>query len=105
MDMTKLLNRINELARKAKTAQGLTPDEKAEQKELRAQYIKNFRGSLDDILLNSTVIDPEGNDVTPKKLRDAQKDMHLKRAEEILGNEKITFLHNHKSRSDKQDSE
>lgn len=93
MDMKELLKRINELAAKAKTAEGLTEEEKAEQKELRARYIKGFRGALDDILLNSTVIDPEGNDVTPKKLRSAQKEMHLKKAQEILGNKKITFLH------------
>ena len=50
--MNGLLDRINELARKAKTAEGLTDAEKSEQKELRKEYIKQFRGTLDDILLN-----------------------------------------------------
>ena len=56
--MEKLLNRINELARKAKTADGLTETEKIEQKELRQQYLRSFRSSFDDILLNSKVVDP-----------------------------------------------
>ena len=50
--MEKLLNRINELARKAKTADGLTETEKIEQKELRQQYLRSFRSSFDDILFN-----------------------------------------------------
>lgn len=100
MDMKQMLKRINELAHKAKTAEGLTDAEKAEQKDLRTRYVKGFRGALDDILLNSTVIDPEGNDVTPKKLRDAQKEMHLRKAQEILGNKKITFLHQPKTESE-----
>lgn len=37
--------RINELARKSKTEQGLTEEEKAEQTELRRLYIEAFRES------------------------------------------------------------
>ncbi|MDA8353192.1 MAG: DUF896 domain-containing protein [Firmicutes bacterium] len=41
----KMIQRINELARKQK-AEGLTPDEKSEQKHLREQYLKAIRGSV-----------------------------------------------------------
>ena len=48
----KSFNRINELARKAKTV-GLTPEEKEEQKKLRTEYIAvirmNLRAQLDNI--------------------------------------------------------
>ena len=51
MDQNKL-NRINELARKSKST-GLTPQEKEEQKKLRAEYIAvirmNLRSQLDNI--------------------------------------------------------
>ncbi|MGP6140120.1 MULTISPECIES: DUF896 domain-containing protein [unclassified Jeotgalibaca] len=90
--MDKLLKRINELARKSKTEIGLTAEEKIEQKELRQQYIKNFRGSLNEILLNSTVYDPEGTDVTPEKLKQAQRQQSLEKAQEILASRNITFL-------------
>lgn len=90
--MDKTLARINELARKAKTAEGLTTEEKAEQKELREKYIKNFRSSLNEVLLNSTVYDPEGTDVTPEKLKQAQREMHLKNAQELIKDKNIVFL-------------
>ncbi|CZQ91057.1 Hypothetical protein Tpal_1352 [Trichococcus palustris] len=90
--MKKLLDRINELARKAKTMEGLTETEKIEQQQLRQEYIQSFRSSFDDILLNSKVYDPEGNDITPQKLVDAQKEKRRKNITSILGSDKITFL-------------
>lgn len=69
--MIPTLTRINELARKAK-AGGLTEMEKAEQTRLRQEYLKTFRGSVNDILLNSTIYDPNGDDVTPDKLKKVQ---------------------------------
>ncbi|MDO4297464.1 MAG: DUF896 domain-containing protein [Lachnospiraceae bacterium] len=58
MDNLKL-QRINELARKSK-AEGLTASERAEQAELRQEYIaavrRNLRGQLDNI----DVINHEG---------------------------------------------
>ncbi|MFD1066198.1 DUF896 domain-containing protein [Oceanobacillus locisalsi] len=65
------LDRINVLAKKSKN-EGLTEDEKTEQKELREAYLANVRGAFKNHLKGMTVVDPEGNDVTPKKLRDYQ---------------------------------
>ncbi|WP_373706260.1 DUF896 domain-containing protein [Jeotgalibaca porci] len=90
--MDKLLQRINELARKSKTEIGLTAEEKVEQKDLRQQYIQNFRGTFNEILLNSTVYDPEGTDVTPEKLKKVQRQANLEKAQEILASRNITFL-------------
>ena len=90
--MDKLLQRINELARKSKTEIGLTAEEKVEQKDLRQQYIQNFRGTFNEILLNATVYDPEGTDVTPEKLKKVQRQPHLEKAQEILASRNITFL-------------
>ncbi|HHW38969.1 MAG TPA: DUF896 domain-containing protein [Bacillales bacterium] len=62
------LNRINQLSKKAKT-EGLTKEETIEQKKLREEYIKNFRKQFKDTLHSVTIVDVEGNDVTPEKLR------------------------------------
>lgn len=51
--------RINALAKKAKT-EGLTDAEKAEQKELRAEYVAGFCQSLKAQLDNTVVINPDG---------------------------------------------
>ena len=65
------LERINFLSKKSKE-EGLTTEEKAEQKKLREEYLKNVRSSFKNQLRTMTVIDPKGNDVTPQKLRDYQ---------------------------------
>jgi len=67
-----LIPRINELSKKSKTI-GLTEEEKSEQKKLRDEYIKRFRGNLKNTLMTVKVVDEEGNDVTPKKLKDEQE--------------------------------
>ena len=54
------LERINELARKSK-AEGLTEEEKLEQKALREEYIKEFRASMRGILNNTTIVSPDGS--------------------------------------------
>jgi len=69
-----ILERINELSRKAKE-EGLTEAEKAEQLTLRKEYLRVFRGSVNDILLNSTIVDPLGDDVTPEKLKAKQNEL------------------------------
>lgn len=69
--MIATLPRINELARK-KVNQGLTAQEQQEQKQLREEYLQMIRGSMEATLLTTTVQDPEGNDVTPEKLKNIQ---------------------------------
>lgn len=54
------IDRINELARKSKT-EGLTNEEKAEQKELRVKYINGFKESLESQLKGITVVEPDGS--------------------------------------------
>lgn len=53
------IDRINFLARKQK-AEGLTDDEKAEQKELRREYIESFKNSLISQLENTYIVEPDG---------------------------------------------
>jgi uncharacterized protein YnzC (UPF0291/DUF896 family) len=59
MDPLKI-NRINELARKAKTS-GLTSEEKIEQQTLRQEYIKAFRNNLKETLDSVVIVDGNGN--------------------------------------------
>lgn len=65
------LTRINKLAQKAKK-EGLTNNEKEEQQQLRQEYLQNVRQSFTNQFKTMTVMDPEGNDVTPKKVKDLQ---------------------------------
>ncbi len=53
--------RINELAAKSKTQEGLTQDEKQEQKLLREQYVQNMRSSLKAQLSNISVMQDDGS--------------------------------------------
>ncbi len=53
------VNRINELARKSRET-SLTPEEAAEQKELRAAYVAAFRRNLTSILENTVIQEPDG---------------------------------------------
>lgn len=66
------IDRINELAKKAKETE-LTSEEKIEQKQLREEYLKNIRKSFTNQFKTMTVIDPEGTDVTPQKVKDLQE--------------------------------
>lgn len=81
--MENLVKRINELAAKKK-AGTITETELAEQQELRQQYLKEFRGSFDQVLINSKIVDPDGNDVTPKKLKAKQTQQKLKNNLKLL---------------------
>jgi len=66
--------RINALSKKAKS-EGLTKEETVEQHKLRQEYIKTFRASMDNTLQGVTIVDPEGNDVTPEKLKETKKNL------------------------------
>ena len=54
------IDRINVLAKKSK-AEGLTPEEKAEQKQLRDEYIAEYRANLKAQLDNTVIVDADGN--------------------------------------------
>lgn len=54
------IKRINELARKQK-AEGLTEEEKAEQAELRREYIESYKRNLVAQLENTYIVDEHGN--------------------------------------------
>ncbi len=58
----KKIDRINELARKSKTAEGLTEQEKAEQKVLRREYLEAWRLGVQQTLDNTYVVDGKGNE-------------------------------------------
>ncbi len=53
------IDRINELARKAKTV-GLTEEETAERDALRREYIDSFKASLVGQLDNTYILRPDG---------------------------------------------
>ncbi|MBR6572606.1 MAG: DUF896 domain-containing protein [Clostridia bacterium] len=53
------IDRINELARKSKT-EGLTEEEKIEQKALRVKYINSFKESLEGQLNSLVIVEPDG---------------------------------------------
>lgn len=55
------IDRINALARKSKTAEGLTEAEKQEQAVLRREYIDSFKANLIGQLENTYIVDDKGN--------------------------------------------
>ena len=55
-----LIKRINFLSKKSKT-EGLTDAEKAEQENLRKEYIRQFRQGMLNTLDNVYVMDKDGN--------------------------------------------
>ena len=69
MDQKKI-DRINELARKARTPEGLTEAEQQEREVLRREYIEAFRRSLTSQLDNTYIVDEQGNKTA---LRDKKK--------------------------------
>lgn len=67
------IERINILAKKSKNS-GLTDEEKNEQQRLRQEYLKNVRKSFKNQFKGMKVIDPEGKDVTPEKVKRMRDD-------------------------------
>ncbi len=68
MDMEKVIARINELAKKAKTG-ALTTEELAERDKLRRIYIDSVKASLTGQLDNTYILYPDG---TRKKVQPKQ---------------------------------
>ena len=60
MDMNQVIARINELAAKNKTPEGLTPQELTERDQLRRIYIDNVKASLVGHLENTYLVDSDG---------------------------------------------
>jgi uncharacterized protein YnzC (UPF0291/DUF896 family) len=70
------IQRINELSRKSKSA-GLSIEEAKEQSALRQEYLATFRQTMRGTIENVKVIDPEGNDVTPEKVKNIRENKYL----------------------------
>jgi len=66
------LERISFLSKRSKTT-GLSIEEAKEQTKLRQEYLVAFRSSMRETIENVKVIDPDGTDVTPEKVKLAQK--------------------------------
>ena len=54
------IDRINELARKAKTEEGLTPEELAERDALRREYVDSVKANLVSQLEHTYLVEPDG---------------------------------------------
>lgn len=64
--------RINELARKSREG-GLTPEELAEQKALREEYIKEFRAQFRSQLEHTVVQQPDGTRIPLTSIHKKEK--------------------------------
>lgn len=65
MDQTKI-DRINVLAKKSK-GEGLTEEEKVEQKTLREAYIESWRNGMRQTLENVRIVEEDGSQTKIKK--------------------------------------
>ena len=66
MDQKKI-DRINQLARRVKAGEVLTPEELAERDALRREYIDSVKASLTGHLENTYFVDPDGTKHKLKK--------------------------------------
>ncbi|MEK9197932.1 DUF896 domain-containing protein [Ureibacillus sp. FSL E2-3493] len=64
--------RINELSKKAKEGK-LTEAEAKERTSLRKEYLESFRSSFRNTIENVQIYDADGNDVTPDKIKEIQR--------------------------------
>ena len=71
------IERINELAHKAKTV-GLTPEENEERAKLRRAYIDSVVGDLRSQLDNTYIVDAKGNKHKLKSKAEKQADKILR---------------------------
>lgn len=70
------IKRINELSKKNK-AGTITEAEAIERKELHKEYIQSMRSSIGKQIEGIKVVDAEGEDVTPDKVKQIQKERGL----------------------------
>ena len=72
------IDRINFLAKKSKTSEGLTPEEKQEQTKLRREYIDSIKGQIIGQLENVYIVDSDGvkHSVSPKAGEDGCTTVH-----------------------------
>lgn len=68
------IERINELARKSRTPEGLTDAEKSEQTALRNEFRADFKANLESQLKNIEIVDNIGE--AKKKLEAENKGEH-----------------------------
>ena len=68
----KKIDRINELAKKAKTPEGLTAEELEERAALRQEYLNSVMGNLRRELDNTWIVDENGHKrkLTPRRKED-----------------------------------
>ncbi len=76
------IKRINELAKKSKSPQGLTPKEEEERAKLRKEFIDDFRRNLVGALENVDIVEKDGSithvkDI-PARKRKAEEESHDK---------------------------
>ncbi len=74
MTMEETIARINELGRKAKTPEGLAPEELTERDKLRRVYIDAMKASLIGQLENTYIVDEKGNKRKLRNLADEARD-------------------------------
>ena len=60
MTMEEKIKRINELYHKSQTTEGLTAEEKMEQRVLRKEYVDAIRGNLKAQLDNIDILEKDG---------------------------------------------
>ena len=66
------IERINALAKKKK-AEGLTPEEAAEQATLRQEYLRDFRAQFGQVLDHTVVQYPDGSRTSLQDLKEKKK--------------------------------
>lgn len=70
-------NGTNQRIGSQKKSGTLTAAEEKEQILLRQEYLEAFRSGMRHHIEGMKVVDPEGNDVTPEKLKQIQKEKGL----------------------------
>jgi uncharacterized protein YnzC (UPF0291/DUF896 family) len=67
MNMDEVIKRINELAKKVKSGEELTPEELSERDRLRRIYIDSVKANLVGNLENTYIVQPDGTKVKVEK--------------------------------------